>query len=174
MNSVLEMGVGLGRLIIHYLPFNIELHGCDVTQPVADWTTERLGDRINITKTELDPPLPYDDGQFDFVYANSVFTHVPNNQVAAWTEELARVIRPGGHLIFTMLDANHYMQFMSHREFDRQVRSTGCYEWNEDLGVKMMTFCTNQKIRSDWGSAFEIVDIRQHFREQLHVICRRP
>ena len=173
MNAILEMGVGLGRLLIHYLPFNTELHGCDVTPEVAEWTANRYADQFQIARTELDPPLPYSDGQFDFVYANSVFTHVPNVQVAAWVEELARVIRPGGLLIFSMLDANHYMQFLAHREFDQAIRQTGCYEWNTDLGVRMMTFCTNEKIRRDWGGSFDVLDIRQHFREQMHVICRR-
>jgi SAM-dependent methyltransferase len=50
----------------------------------------------------LAPPLPYADGQFDFVYALSVFTHLTLELEAAWLVELERVVKPGGVLLVTL------------------------------------------------------------------------
>jgi Methyltransferase domain len=67
MKNILEMGVGLGRLIIHYFPFSAQLYGCDVTSGVAAWTKAKLGHRLQVKSTGLEPPLPYPDDHFDFV-----------------------------------------------------------------------------------------------------------
>lgn len=173
MESILEFGVGLGRLLVHYLPFNAALHGCDVTDEVYRWTAGRFDGLADIRRTSLTPPLPYEDGRFDFIYANSVFTHVPGQMVAGWVDELARILRPNGLFIFSTLDPNHYLRFMSPRDFDRIAAGDGRHEWNVDLGVKMMYFATHDRLQQDWGRRFRIVGINQHFKDQSHVVCRR-
>jgi SAM-dependent methyltransferase len=52
--------------------------------------------------TELQPPLPYPDGAFDFVYAFSVFTHLSVELADRWMAELRRVVKPGGLVWFTI------------------------------------------------------------------------
>jgi ubiquinone/menaquinone biosynthesis C-methylase UbiE len=107
---ILEMGVGLGRLMVHLFPFRAELHGCDVTAPVLEWTRSKLGQRIELRLTNLEPSLPYPDAHFDFVYANSVLTHIPCAMMSQWAAELRRVVRPGGMVIVSVLDPNHYLR----------------------------------------------------------------
>src|SRR5438445_365600 len=48
------------------------------------------------------------DRQFAVVYALSVFTHLPEPLQNAWMQEIRRVVRPGGHVIFTTHGA-HYL-----------------------------------------------------------------
>src|ERR1035441_2173022 len=44
--------------------------------------------------------LPFADSQFDFVFSNSVLEHIQN--IESVLIEVARVLRPGGRLIFTV------------------------------------------------------------------------
>jgi Methylase involved in ubiquinone/menaquinone biosynthesis len=172
MQNILEMGVGLGRLIIHYLPFEANLYGCDVTPEAVAWTRSKLGHRVQIEATGIEPPLPYPDGLFDFVYANSVFTHVPCALMDRWAAELRRIIRPGGFLIFSVLDANHYLRDITYREFHRDYQAAGCRDWGHDQGVLMLTYLSRDALFSTWGKYFRVLELRGQYREQSHLICQ--
>jgi len=173
MQNILEMGVGMGRLIVHYFPFAANLHGCDVTPEAIAWTRSKLGHRVQLQTTGVEPSLPYADGQFDFVYANSVFTHVPCALMDQWAAELRRIIRPGGFLIFSVFDPNHYLRDMTYREFHRRHQAPGCSEWGQDKGVLMMTYMSREQLFRTWGEHFSVLELRQHYREQSHIICQR-
>ena len=43
------------------------------------------------------------DGAFGLVYLLSVFTHFPERLQLAWIGEFARILRPGGYLLFSTL-----------------------------------------------------------------------
>lgn len=174
MRNILEMGVGLGRLIIHYFPFQANLYGCDVTPEAVAWTRSKLGHRVQTETTGMEPPLPYPDGLFDFVYANSVFTHVPCSLMDRWAAELRRIIRPGGFLIFSVLDPNHYLRDVTYREFDHRFQSAGCRDWHHDQGVLMLTYLSLDALLTTWGKYFNVLEFRAHYREQSHLICQRP
>lgn len=173
MRRVLELGVGLGRLILHHLSFSSELHGCDVTPEVLAHTRNVVGHRVRCELTGLEPPLPYPDAHFDFVYANSVFTHVPCGSILGWEAELRRVTQPGGAVIVSVLDANHYLREQTSREFDEQFESRGCAEWATERGVMRMTYQSPRSVRDTWSKVFSLLEVRPHFRDQNHVICRR-
>ncbi|HVT88798.1 MAG TPA: class I SAM-dependent methyltransferase, partial [Tepidisphaeraceae bacterium] len=93
---ILEFGVGFGRLLRHFLPFQAKLVGCDIVPEVVEWTKKSLGSRTEIVHTAPAPPLPFEGGTFDVVYANSVFTHIQNDETPKWIEEFRRITRPGG------------------------------------------------------------------------------
>jgi SAM-dependent methyltransferase len=173
MERILELGVGMGRLIVQFFPLNAALYGCDVTPDSVSWTRGKHGHRVNVELTNPNPPLPYPDATFDFVCANSVFTHVPCQLTDSWAAELRRIIRPGGFLIFTVLDANHYLSGMSYREFHQRFSAPGCRDWDRDAGVLMMTYHSAPFLRTTWGRYFRVLEIRQQYRDQAHVICRR-
>ncbi|HEU0316308.1 MAG TPA: class I SAM-dependent methyltransferase [Solirubrobacteraceae bacterium] len=98
---VLDFGCGCGRLARWWSgPAGRGLYGCDPNRDLVAWCRANLP-FMNAAVTEERPPLPYPDASFDFVYALSIFTHLPSAPAAAWMAELARVIRPGGHLLFT-------------------------------------------------------------------------
>jgi SAM-dependent methyltransferase len=173
MENILEMGVGLGRLILHYFPFQAKLYGCDVTPEATEWTREKLGHRVQIETTGLEPPLPYPDGLFDFVYANSVFTHVPCSLMESWAAELRRIVRPGGFLIFSVLDPNHYIKDVTYRDYHLNFQTEGCKDWDHEKGVMMITYLSRDSIFSIWSKHFSVLELRTHYRDQSHVICRR-
>jgi SAM-dependent methyltransferase len=100
MRAVLDFGCGCGRVIRHWAALGAELHGSDLNPTLIYWCGRNLGFGRFATNGPL-PPLPYVGGQFDFAYSLSVFTHMPETAQEAWMGELARVLRPGGHLLVT-------------------------------------------------------------------------
>ena len=102
LKSMLDFGCGCGRVLRHWrdLPTSVAIHGSDYNRKAIDWCTRNLP-FVRAAVNRLEPPLPYETGSFDFVYAFSVFTHLSRELQAAWIEELARVTAPGGHLLIT-------------------------------------------------------------------------
>jgi len=101
-SAVLDFGCGCGRVMRywHYAG-GPELHGSDYNRWLVAWCRRHLPfARFEVNR--LAPPLPYRSGNFDLVYALSVFTHLTVSLQAAWRDELARVLRPGGWLAVSL------------------------------------------------------------------------
>jgi SAM-dependent methyltransferase len=97
---LLDFGCGCGRVTRHFASFGDAVYGTDLHPALAGWCRDRLGFG-HFAANGLEPPLPFADRQFGLVYALSVFTHLPELLQRPWIEELRRVLRPGGHLVFT-------------------------------------------------------------------------
>ena len=51
---------------------------------------------------DLDPPLSFAPEKFDFIYARSIFTHLPEEKQLAWFREIFRVLKTDGVFLFTV------------------------------------------------------------------------
>jgi len=103
MKAILDFGCGCGRVMRHWqaLHRDVALHGSDYNRTLVEWCRTNLPfARFGVNR--LEPPLDHADGAFDLVYANSVFTHLPENLQLAWIDELIRVTAPGGHILVTL------------------------------------------------------------------------
>ena len=96
--SILDFGCGCGRVLAGWegmLPEGAKLHGCDINYRLIAFCKENIG----FAETKLTgyyPPAPYTDGQFDFVYLGSVYTHLSLAAILQWTGELTRIVKSGG------------------------------------------------------------------------------
>jgi len=118
---ILDVGCGVGRFLFAFQPEltpRQKLWGCDVHQGCARWCQENI-DFAEVAHNSLEPPLPYDPGQFDLVYALSVFTHLRLDLQLRWAAEAYRVLRPGGVLFASF----HGPQFFS--VFQAEQRAAG-------------------------------------------------
>jgi SAM-dependent methyltransferase len=99
--SLLDFGCGSGRVIRHWRDLSqTRVHGCDYNPRHVEWCRRALpfaAFRLN----RLMPPLSYRSGEFDFIYAISVFTHLTEELQPVWIRELERVLAPGGLLLVT-------------------------------------------------------------------------
>ena len=101
VHSLLDFGCGCGRVIRHWRDEPVEsVHGSDYNQRLVQWCRGALP-FAEFRTNGFEPPLDYAGGEFDFVYAISVFTHLTESLQHAWMRELERVLAPNGLLAFT-------------------------------------------------------------------------
>jgi SAM-dependent methyltransferase len=98
--SLLDFGCGCGRVIRHFRADVPDLHGSDYNPALVRWCRGALP-FARFETNRLSPPLDYSEGQFDFVYAISVFTHLTESLQHSWIRELERILAPGGLLAIT-------------------------------------------------------------------------
>jgi SAM-dependent methyltransferase len=99
----LDFGSSSGRVIrvLHAALPAVAWHACDPNEGAITWAREHLPGIEWLVSPE-EPPLPYAAGQFDFVYAISVWSHFDEEPALRWLEEMRRIIRRGGHLVMTV------------------------------------------------------------------------
>jgi SAM-dependent methyltransferase len=165
VKRMLDFGFGTGRILLHFLPFDLERHGCDVNQASCDWTTKTLGAYADLRMSRLEPPLDYPDDYFDLIIATSVFTHTPFDLQPRWIAEFARILRSGGTSIVTVHDPD---------KMPEQGRDQGWLETGNRRGIHMRTFLTEEKLAELWGTPLEYLGLRRHPGTQAHVIARKP
>jgi SAM-dependent methyltransferase len=102
--AVLEWGCGPGRIVRHLPALRAggleRLDAVDVRADAIAWCRAHLPG-IGFQQCGAAPPLPFAPQTFDVVYHYSVFTHLADASIAAWSAEIARVLRPGGMMIGT-------------------------------------------------------------------------
>jgi len=102
--KICEWGCGPARVIRHLDNINgykkIELFGTDYNEKSIAWCKNTFK-KLDFLKNELEPPLSLDSNLFDCVYAISIFTHLSEKLHYSWIEELFRILKPEGILIFT-------------------------------------------------------------------------
>jgi SAM-dependent methyltransferase len=99
--SLLDFGCGCGRVLRHWAGLDgPDIHGSDYNERLVGWCAANLP-FVTASVNQLEPPLRYEDRQFDLVYAISVFTHLPHDLERAWIAELSRIVAPAGLLVLT-------------------------------------------------------------------------
>ncbi len=118
LRAILDFGCGCGRVIRHFRAIpGVRLHGTDYNHELIEWCKRKLR-FAQFQVNGLSPPLGYETEQFDFIYALSVFTHLPESLQLPWMSELSRVLRPGGYLLMTT-HGECYLPYMSEEERKR-------------------------------------------------------
>jgi SAM-dependent methyltransferase len=102
MKSALDFGCSSGRVVrvLAALHPHLQWHGCDPNDPAIAWATENLPG-IDFFVNGDAPPLPLPDGSLDLAYAISIWSHFAPELGLRWFDEMHRLIRPGGYLLFT-------------------------------------------------------------------------
>jgi SAM-dependent methyltransferase len=96
--SILDFGVGVGRLARMFKGFTGTYIGVDIDRRNVEWITDNLP-YVAAVRTVPRRPLPFGDGFFDAVISVSVFTHMNRADCLFYIKELMRVLKPGGYLL---------------------------------------------------------------------------
>ncbi|MGD1699651.1 methyltransferase [Dapis sp. BLCC M229] len=103
-DKILDFGCGVGRYLMAFEPEllpNQKLFGCDVFAECAEWCQENIK-FATVKHNDIQPPLPFENNQFDLINAISVFTHLSLDLQHLWAWDIYRVLRPGGILFMTL------------------------------------------------------------------------
>jgi SAM-dependent methyltransferase len=102
-HNVLDFGCGCGRVLRYWRhPDQVHVYGSDYNPALIRWDKAHLSRIASFGTNHLAPPLDYGADFFDFIYALSVFTHLPLDLQIAWMDDLYRVLQPGGVLLITL------------------------------------------------------------------------
>ncbi|RKQ92871.1 glycosyltransferase involved in cell wall biosynthesis [Solirubrobacter pauli] len=98
----LDFGCSSGRVVrvLEAAYPQAEWHGVDPNEAAIGWALEHLPG-IAFSVSPQDPPLAYPDAHFDLVFAISIWSHYAEGAALRWLEEMHRIIRPGGRLVFS-------------------------------------------------------------------------
>jgi ubiquinone/menaquinone biosynthesis C-methylase UbiE len=105
---VLEVGCGVGRLIMPLRQIFRIVDGIDVSQKMVDLSRTYTRGRINggIWKND-GSTIPLSGSSYDFVFAFTVFQHIRSVQVfTTYLREMRRVLRIGGRVRYQMHEVN--------------------------------------------------------------------
>lgn len=158
VRRALDFGCSSGRVVrvLAAAYPDVSWQGCDPNEPAIGWAQANLPG-IEFFVNGNEPPLTIGDGELDLVFAISVWSHFEPNLGLGWLDEMQRILRPGGHLVFTthgltsidFLHSHGRRSLEQSLEIERALYSSGTWyaaEFGEqgDWGV----------VNPSWGSAF--------------------
>ncbi len=155
--KLLEVGIGTGATL-PLLPRDIDITGIDLSEGMLSQARKRAAKMgltnvkfMHMDATKMDLP----DNSFDRVLAAYFITTVPDP--VAVVEEMKRVCRPGGRLVFM----NHFLSQNKFLAFLEKLISPLCYRigFHTDLDL--------HKLMDDCGleiDALESIDFLCHWK----------
>ncbi len=123
--QALDIATGTGHTALAFAPFVAHVTATDITPEMLAEGAQLAAERgvHNITFETADAEaLPYEDGRFHLVTCRIAPHHFPN--VAAFVQESARVLRPGG--VFALVDNVVPGSRLHGKKADR-LREAGAY-----------------------------------------------
>jgi molybdenum cofactor biosynthesis enzyme MoaA/SAM-dependent methyltransferase len=99
--SVLDFGVGSGRLARMFMGFKGRYTGLDIDHELVRWAAKSLP-WVTPVYTHPKEPLPFQDALFDLVISISVFTHMNEEDSDFYLRDLQRVTKHGATLLLTV------------------------------------------------------------------------
>jgi len=116
-DTVLEVGVGVGRLARHIAPLVREFHGVDISPNMIRHARERCRDLNNIflyAHPSSDLSL-FPSQKFDAIYFQVVLIHLDREDAFHYLREARRVLKPGGRLwaqFYNLLHPKGFKEFV--------------------------------------------------------------
>ena len=160
--AILDFGCGCGRVIRRFSALRkARLYGTDINREQIEWCQKH----IPFAKFKVNqpcPPLSFDDETFDFAYAFSVLTHLPESVQFLWMPELARVLKAGGYLLITTHGENYAA--LLDQQAQAKFRDNQMVVFNEEDFHDPLTYgrCSayhpETYVREKLAKTFEVVD----------------
>lgn len=101
--ALLDLGCGSGRLSSQLGGLELTYLGLDVVPSLLQFARKHSPTGFDFKISE-DLNVPTQGGAFDVACAFSLFTHLRHEETFLYMCEVARVLRPGGRLVFSFLE----------------------------------------------------------------------
>lgn len=105
LTSVLDLGCGTGRHVIHMARMGLRASGMDNAPTALNLTREWLAtERLDagLILADMRQPLPFASGSFDALLSTQVIHHALLATVLATAREIERIIRKGGMILVSV------------------------------------------------------------------------
>lgn len=125
LSSVLDLGCGGGRHVIHMARQGLHVTGMDNAPTALKMTRQWLGeDRLDaaLVLADMRQPLPFADGAFDAVLSSDVIHHALLDTVMETAREIERLVRPAGMIQLSVPLRRDHLK--DSREFDEIETNT--------------------------------------------------
>ena len=121
--AALDFGCGVGRLTRAMAAYFPECWGVDISPTMVRLAAEFNQDvpPCRFVLNEHGDLRPFRDGQFTFVYSSIVLQHIAPRYSQQYLAELVRVLKPGGILVFQLLE---------------EFRAGAVARWRQRLGLR--------------------------------------
>jgi len=107
---VADVGTGTGFMAAGLAPLVRQVHVIDGSTSMLDVARQNLSQYNNIEYHAADGgSIPLADESIDVAFANMYLHHCPDPDAAIG--EMVRILKPGGRLMITDMDAHHYTWF---------------------------------------------------------------
>jgi SAM-dependent methyltransferase len=159
--EILEWGCGPGRIVRHlrklYDPARVRIRGSDYNPASVDWCT-KVFPEMSFFRNDVAPPLELDDNSIDIAYCSSVFTHLTDDLCRQWIAELARVVRPGGLISFTIAGKRFAYRYHESEKEDYRRGIPIYRDWDEVGRRDFFSWHPPQYVRRVFLSGLEEVE----------------
>jgi len=157
-SSVLDFGCGCGRVLRHLCGYRgASFHGCDYNPRLVRWCKRHLR-FAHFERNSSWPPLPFKGGQFDLIYAFSVFTHMTVPQQVSWMRELSRVLSEGGLLLIST-HGRHYLSELNEGEQKRFEAGKIVLRGENGAGTNLcMAYHPPESVRNFLAKDYAVLD----------------
>lgn len=176
--TIMEFGVGCGRLARMLPDFKGDYVGVDIDVELLKWTSSHLP-WVEPTLTFQLKPLMLAPGRFECAISISIFSHMNEADTQFYLAELKRITKPGAHIFLTMhgeralerLDSEPSLANMlgmtneSILEAKLALLQDGFHfvrlnspvvSYGAEFGI---TFTTSKFIKTNWSQHFDVVNI---------------
>jgi SAM-dependent methyltransferase len=159
VHPVLDFGCGCGRVLRHCRDVGMgDLYGTDHDRRLVSWCARNLP-FARVEKNDLEPPTAYSADFFGLTLALSVFTHLSFELQRGWIDELARITRPGGHLLLTT-HGESYLPRMTAAEQRRFREGRAVVRWQEAAGTNLCAvFHPPEYVATRLAPPFELLEL---------------
>ncbi|HWR98538.1 MAG TPA: class I SAM-dependent methyltransferase [Candidatus Methanoperedens sp.] len=163
--TILDFGCGAGRVMRNFRDCAgaARLYGTDIDRDLVAWCRNNLRFATWCTNG-FAPPLPFEDGFFDFIYGISVFTHLDEAYQHAWLGELSRIARPGGLVLLTTMGEQVVRNMPQAVQdsyaslgFAHKIDVVGRFKFDQLPDFYQSTFHSEAYVRRVWSAYFSVV-----------------
>lgn len=99
----LDYGCGMGHLINYFLEDGVRMYGVDLSKESVDMVNKKFEGNVNWCGARVfdGERLPYEDDTFGLITCTEVIEHVIPKHMDLLLEELFRILKVGGVILFT-------------------------------------------------------------------------
>jgi len=146
--SILDFGCSSGRVIRVLKAYDaaFKCYGCDPNAEAIQWAQRNLPG-IDFAISALRPPLSYGPGQFDLVFAISIWSHMNQKSARAWLAEMRRIVRSDGLFLLTFHGRSSIDYYAANRLHDLALME----KTRRDLINRGFSFFDRFGKSGDWG-----------------------